>query len=208
VQHIKLGDLDVARIGLGAMTMAGVYGSAGLDESESIRTIHRAIELGVTNEELVGRALRGRRDQVVLATKFGLVSHAGGGAGHLDSSPANIRVAVEGSLKRLGTDHIDLYYQHRVDPNTPIEDTVGTLADLVAEGKVRHIGLSEAWVETIKRAHAVHPVTALQSEYSVDPRPGGGGTAGTARARHRLRALLPAWPRLPHRADPLHRPAR
>jgi aryl-alcohol dehydrogenase-like predicted oxidoreductase len=179
VQHIKLGDLDVARIGLGAMTMAGVYGSAGLDESESIRTIHRAIELGVTlidtaeiygpftNEELVGRALRGRRDQVVLATKFGLVSHAGGGAGHLDSSPANIRVAVEGSLKRLGTDHIDLYYQHRVDPNTPIEDTVGTLADLVAEGKVRHIGLSEAWVETIKRAHAVHPVTALQSEYSL-----------------------------------------
>jgi len=179
MKHIKLGGLDVARIGLGAMTMAGVYGAAGLDEAESIRTIHRAIELGVTlidtaeiygpftNEELVGRALKGRRDQVVLATKFGLVSHANGGPGHIDSSPANIRVAVEGSLKRLGTDHIDLYYQHRVDPKTPIEDTVGTLADLVAEGKVRHIGLSEAWVETIRRAHAVHPVTALQSEYSL-----------------------------------------
>jgi aryl-alcohol dehydrogenase-like predicted oxidoreductase len=179
MKHITLGNLDVARIGLGAMTMAGVYGAAGLDEAESIRTIHRAIELGVTlidtaeiygpfsNEELVGRALKGRRDQVVLATKFGLVSHAGGGPGRLDSSPANIRVAVEGSLKRLGTDHIDLYYQHRVDPKTPIEDTVGTLAELVAEGKVRHIGLSEAWVETIRRAHAVHPVTALQSEYSL-----------------------------------------
>jgi aryl-alcohol dehydrogenase-like predicted oxidoreductase len=150
-----------------------------LDESESIATIHRAIELGVTlidtaeiygpfsNEELVGRALKGKRDQVVLATKFGLVSHAGEGPWHVDSSPANIRTAVEGSLKRLDTDHIDLYYQHRVDPNTPIEDTVGTLADLVAEGKIRHIGLSEAWVDTIRRAQSVHPITALQSEYSL-----------------------------------------
>jgi len=179
VKHIKLGNLDVGRIGLGAMTMAGTYGKTDLDEAESIRTIHRAIELGVTlidtaeiygpftNEELVGRALKGRRDQVVLATKFGLVSHAGGGPGHIDSSPANIRVAVEGSLRRLGTDHIDLYYQHRVDPKTPIEDTVSMLAELVAEGKVGHIGLSEAWVGTIRRAHAVHPVTALQSEYSL-----------------------------------------
>jgi aryl-alcohol dehydrogenase-like predicted oxidoreductase len=181
MKHIKLGGLEVARIGLGAMTMAGVYGADGSPEAEeeSIRTIHRAIELGVTlidtaeiygpftNEELVGRALKGRRDQVVLATKFGLVSHAGGGPGHIDSSPANIRVAVEGSLKRLDTDYIDLYYQHRVDPKTPIEDTIGTLADLVTEGKVRHIGLSEAWVDTIRRAHAVHPVTALQSEYSL-----------------------------------------
>jgi aryl-alcohol dehydrogenase-like predicted oxidoreductase len=179
MKHIKLGDLDVARIGLGAMTMTGIYGADGLDDSESIRTIHRAMELGVTlidtaeiygpftNEELVGRAIKGRRDQVVLATKFGLVSHAGEGPWHVDSSPANIRTAVEGSLKRLGTDHIDLYYQHRVDPNTPIEDTVGALAELVAEGKVRHIGLSEAWVDTIRRAHAVHPVTALQSEYSL-----------------------------------------
>jgi aryl-alcohol dehydrogenase-like predicted oxidoreductase len=179
MKHIKLGDLDVARIGLGAMTMAGTYGANGLDDSESIRTIHRAIELGVTlidtaeiygpfsNEELVGRAIKGKRDQVVLATKFGLVSHAGQGPWNVDSSPANIRTAVEGSLKRLGTDHIDLYYQHRVDPNTPIEETVGTLAELVAEGKVRHLGLSEAWVSTIRRAHAVHPITALQSEYSL-----------------------------------------
>ncbi len=179
MKHIKLGDLDVARIGLGAMGMSGVYGTDGLDDSESIRTIHRAIELGVTlidtaeiygpfsNEELVGRAIKGKRDQVVLATKFGLVSHAGEGPWHVDSSPANIRTAVEGSLTRLGTDHIDLYYQHRVDPNTPIEETVGALAELVAEGKVRYIGLSEAWVGTIRRAHAVHPITALQSEYSL-----------------------------------------
>ena len=104
---------------------------------------------------------------MVLATKFGLVSHAGAGPWNLDSSPANVRTAVEGSLRRLGTDHIDLYYQHRVDPNTPIEDTVGAVAELVAEGKVRHIGLSEAWVDTIRRAHAVHPITALQSEYSL-----------------------------------------
>jgi aryl-alcohol dehydrogenase-like predicted oxidoreductase len=164
--------------------MSGAYGSA--EEDESIRTLHRAIELGVTfidtaeiygpyhNEELLGRALKGRRDDVVLATKFGMVSHAGGGPGNLDSSPANIRTAVEGSLKRLGTDHIDLYYQHRVDPNTPIEDTVGALAELVTAGKVRHIGLSEAGAKTIRRAHAVHPITAVQSEYSLwtrDPEP-------------------------------------
>jgi aryl-alcohol dehydrogenase-like predicted oxidoreductase len=123
-----------------------------------------------TNEELVGRAIKGCRERVVVATKFGIVSHAGGGPGVLDSSPSNIRVAVEGSLRRLGTDHIDPYYQHRVDPNTPIEDTVGTLAHLVAEGKVRYIGLCEAATATIRRAHAVHPVAALQTEYSVvDP---------------------------------------
>jgi aryl-alcohol dehydrogenase-like predicted oxidoreductase len=179
VKHIKLRDLDVSRIGLGAMGMSAAYTGAGSDDAESIRTIHRALDLGVTfldtaevygpftNEELVGRAIRGRRDQVVVATKFGMVSHASGGPGHLDSSPANIRTAVHGSLRRLGTDHIDLYYQHRVDPNTPIEDTVGALAELVAEGKVGHIGLSEAGVATIRRAHAVHPVTALQSEYSL-----------------------------------------
>jgi aryl-alcohol dehydrogenase-like predicted oxidoreductase len=179
MKHIKLGDLDVARIGLGAMGMTGTYGADDLDDAESIRTIHRALELGVTlidtaeiygpftNEELVGRAIKGKRDQVVLATKFGLVSHAGEGPWHVDSSPANIRTAVEGSLTRLGTDHIDLYYQHRVDPGTPIEETVGAVAELVAEGKVGHIGLSEAWVDTIRRAHAVHPITALQSEYSL-----------------------------------------
>ena len=104
---------------------------------------------------------------MVLATKFGMISHVGEGPGHLDSSPANIRLALEGSLRRLRTDHVDLYYQHRVDPQPPIEDTVGALAELVAEGKVRHIGLSEAWVGTIRRAHAVHPITALQSEYSL-----------------------------------------
>ncbi len=186
MKHIKLRDLEVSRIGLGAMGMSFGYTGAGSDDAESIRTIHRALELGVTfidtaeiygpytNEELVGRALQGRRDHVVLATKFGMISHTGGGPGNLDSSPVNIRTAVEGSLRRLGTDYIDLYYQHRVDPNTPIEDTVGALAELVTEGKVRHIGLSEAGVDNIRRAHAVHPITALQSEYSLwtrDPEP-------------------------------------
>lgn len=161
------------------MSMSGYYNIGAGSDAESIRTIHRALELGVThidtaeiygpfvNEELVGKAIKGRRDQVVLATKFGLVSHAGGCPGIIDSSPANVRAAVEGSLKRLGTEYIDLYYQHRVDPKTPIEDTVGVLAELVAEGKIRHIGLSEAGPGTIRRAHAVHPVTALQTEYSL-----------------------------------------
>jgi aryl-alcohol dehydrogenase-like predicted oxidoreductase len=179
MKHISLGGLDVSRIGLGTMAMSGYYLDPTSSDAESIRTIQRAVELGVThidtaeiygpyvNEELVGRALNGRRDNVVLATKFGFVSHAGGGAGVLDSSPANIRAAVEGSLKRLGTDRIDLYYQHRVDPNTPIEDTVGALAELVAEGKVLHIGLSEAAPATIRRAHSVHPLAALQTEYSL-----------------------------------------
>ena len=180
MKHVSLGGLDVSRIGLGAMTMAGTYTSGGgLDDAESIRTIHRALDLGVTHidtaeiygpfhsEELVGKAIKGRRDQVVVATKFGLVSHSGGGPGIVDSSAANVRAAVEGSLTRLGTDHIDLYYQHRVDPNTPIEETVGALAELVAAGKVRHIGLSEAGPGTIRRAHAVHPVAALQTEYSL-----------------------------------------
>ncbi|MER5651370.1 aldo/keto reductase [Streptosporangium sp. NPDC002524] len=179
MKHILLGGLEVSRIGLGAMGMSHGYTGAGTDEAESVRTLHRALELGVTfvdtaeiygpytNEELLGRALKGRRDQVVLATKFGLVSHGGAGPWNLDSSPANIRTAVEGSLRRLGTDHIDLYYQHRVDPATPIEDTVGALAELVTQGKIGHIGLSEAGPETIRRAHAVHPVTAVQSEYSL-----------------------------------------
>jgi aryl-alcohol dehydrogenase-like predicted oxidoreductase len=179
MKHISLGGLDVTRIGLGAMGMSAYYLDPTSSDAESIRTIQRALELGVThidtaeiygpytNEELVGRALEGRRDEVVLATKFGLVSHPGAGPGVLDSSPANIRTAVEGSLKRLGTDRIDLYYQHRVDPDTPIEDTVGALAELVAEGKILHIGLSEAGPETIRRAHAVHPIAALQTEYSL-----------------------------------------
>jgi aryl-alcohol dehydrogenase-like predicted oxidoreductase len=179
MKHISLGGLDVSRIGLGAMGMSAFYTGAGSDDAESIRTIHRAFDLGVThidtaeiygpftNEKLVGQAIKGRRDEVVLASKFGLVSHAGGGPGMLDSSPANIRTALEGSLQRLGTEHIDLYYQHRVDANTPIEDTVGALAELVTEGKVRHIGLSEAGPATIRRAHAVHPIAALQTEYSL-----------------------------------------
>src|SRR4029077_10687912 len=179
MKHISIGGLAVSRIGLGAMSMSGFYNIGEGSDAESIRTIHRALDLGVThldtaeiygpfhNEELVGRAIKGRRDQVVLATKFGIVSHSGRGPDVLDSSPASIRVAVEGSLTGLGTDHIDLYYQHRVDPNTPIEDTVGVLAELVAEGKVLHIGLSEAGPATIRRAHAVHPLAALQTEYSL-----------------------------------------
>src|SRR5689334_655617 len=165
MKHVSLGGLEVSRIGLGAMTMAGVYTSEGaLDDSESIRTIHRALDLGVTHidtaeiygpfhsEEVVGQAVKGHRDEVVIATKFGLVSHASGqpAPGVVDSSASSIRAAVEGSLKRLGTDYIDLYYQHRVDPNIPIEETAGAVGELVAEGKVLHLGLSEAAPETIR----------------------------------------------------------
>ncbi|WP_433696831.1 aldo/keto reductase [Nocardiopsis sp. CA-288880] len=173
----SLGGLQVSRIGLGVMGMSAFYTGAGRDDAASIRTVQRAVDLGAThldtaevygpyvNEELLGRAISGRRDQVVIATKFGLVSHTGRPGP--DSTPANIRAAVEGSLRRLGTDRIDLYYQHRVDPGTPIEDTVGALGELVAAGKVRHIGLSEAAPATIRRAHAVHPLTAVQTEYSL-----------------------------------------
>ncbi|MEU1044322.1 aldo/keto reductase [Streptomyces sp. NPDC005897] len=177
MQSTSLGRLDVPRIGLGVMGMSAFYTGAGRDEAESIRTIRRAVDLGVThldtaevygpyvNEELLGRAIKGRRDEVVLATKFGLVSHTGRPGP--DSTPANIHTAVDGSLRRLGTDRIDLYYQHRVDPNTPVEETVGALSELVEAGKVLHIGLSEAAAATIRRAHAVHPVAAVQSEYSL-----------------------------------------
>lgn len=179
MQTANLGGLEVPRIGLGAMGMSHGFTGAGSDDAESIRTIHRALDLGVrlidtaeiygpyVNEELVGQAIRDRRDEVVVATKYGLVSHAGDGPGNLDSSPDNIRTAVEGSLRRLGVDHIDLWYQHRVDPNTPIEDTIGAAGALVAQGKVRYLGLSEAWIDTIRRAHATHPIAALQSEYSL-----------------------------------------
>jgi aryl-alcohol dehydrogenase-like predicted oxidoreductase len=180
MKHISLGGLDVSRLGLGCMGMSAYYTGAAADDAESIRTIHRALDLGITfldtaevygpytNEELVGRAIAARRDEVVLATKFGRISHRNGDKLEVsDSAPENIRTAVEGSLERLGTDHIDLYYQHRVDPDTPIEETVAVLSELVAEGKVRHIGLSEAAPETIRRAHAVHRVTALQTEYSL-----------------------------------------
>ena len=187
MKYTQLGDLTVSRIGLGCMGMSHLYTGHSRDEASSIRTIHRALELGVThidtaelygpftNEELVGRALVGRRDSVVLATKFGLMSHVGN-AGPVDSSAASIRLAVEGSLTRLQTDHIDLCYQHRVDPSVPIEDVVGTLSELIAEGKIRHIGLSEAGRETIRRAHAAHPVAALQSEYSLWSRDADDGT--------------------------------
>jgi aryl-alcohol dehydrogenase-like predicted oxidoreductase len=159
------------------MGMSAFYTGKDEYEEDSVRTIQHALDLGVAhldtaevygagaNEALLGRAIRGRRDEVVLATKFGLVSHTGRPGA--DSTPANIRLAVEGSLRRLGTDHIDLYYQHRVDPATPIEETVGALADLVTQGEVRYIGLSEAGPATIRRAHAVHPVVAVQSEYSL-----------------------------------------
>ncbi|MBQ1023779.1 aldo/keto reductase [Micromonospora sp. C95] len=173
----SLGGLTVSRIGLGAMGMSAFYTGAGHDDAESIRTIRHALDLGVThldtaeaygpyvNEELVGRAIKDRRDEVVVATKFGIVSHTGRSG--TDSTAANVRAAVDGSLRRLGTDHIDLYYQHRVDRDTPIEETVGALRDLVTAGKVRHIGLSEASAATIRRAHAIHPVAAVQTEYSL-----------------------------------------
>lgn len=182
-----LGGLRVSRLGLGCMGMSHLYTGHSRDEAGSIRTIHRALELGVThldtaelygpetNETLVGKAIADRRDQVVLASKFGLRSHVGN-PGPVDSSPASIRLALEGSLRRLGTDHLDLYYQHRVDPAVPIEDVIGLLAEFVAEGKIRAIGLSEAGKDTIRRAHAVHPIAALQSEYSLWTRDGEDGT--------------------------------
>lgn len=169
--------LPVSALGLGCMGMSEFYGAG--DEAESIAVMHRAIDLGITffdtadvygngrNEELVGRALNGRRDRVILATKFGNVRTPDGEFRGINGRPEYVRSACEASLRRLGMDHIDLYYQHRVDPDTPIEDTVGAMADLVRQGKVRYVGLSEAGPQTIRRAQAVHPIAALQTEYSL-----------------------------------------
>jgi aryl-alcohol dehydrogenase-like predicted oxidoreductase len=190
----KLGNqgLSVSAIGLGVMPMSQSYGPA--DEAESIATLHRAVEIGCDffdtaevygpyhNEALIGRALKGRREKVVIATKFGFKLKDGKQAGaQTDSSPANIRAAVEGSLKRLQTDYIDLLYQHRVDRAVPMEDVAGTVGELVKEGKVRYFGLSEAGIANIRRAHAVHPVSALQSEYSLWERNLEGGIIATLR---------------------------
>jgi aryl-alcohol dehydrogenase-like predicted oxidoreductase len=172
--------VEISAIGLGCMGMVstkGVYGPS--DDAQNIRVIHRALELGVNfldtadiygmgvNEELVGRALRGKRDQAILATKFGNVARADGTGYEINGTAGYVKRAAEASLRRLGVEAIDLYYQHRVDPKTPIEETVGAMADLVKEGKVRYLGLSEAGPATIRRAHAVHPIAALQTEYSL-----------------------------------------
>jgi aryl-alcohol dehydrogenase-like predicted oxidoreductase len=181
MKTIQLGTTGprIGRLGLGLMGISAFYAGAREDDEGGVRTIHRALALGVNfldtaeiygpyvNEELLGRALAGRRGDAIVATKFGTIRHGHGDQPGLDGSAANVRLSVEGSLRRLDTDYIDLYYQHRMDPGTPIEETAGALAELVQEGKIRGYGLSEAGVETIRRAHAVHPVTAVQTEYSL-----------------------------------------
>ncbi len=189
MERRKLGDLEVSAIGLGCMGMSAFYGETDLNESE--KTIRRALEIGVdfidtaqlygplTNEELVGKAVKGHREEYVIATKFSRRNDEAtpgdmSTLGPADGSPEWVRKSIDGSLERLGTDYVDLYYQHRVDPNVPIEETVGAMAELVEAGKVRHLGLSEAAPDTIRRAHAIHPIAAVQTEYSMwtrDPEP-------------------------------------
>lgn len=176
-KRLKNSELEISVLGLGCMGMSEYY--SGREDSESIRTLHRAADLGVNfldtadtygvgaNEELIGKAFKGRRSEIVLATKFGSMRGEDGSFLGISGRPEYVREACEASLKRLGTDHIDLYYQHRVDPNVPIEETVGAMSELVKEGKVRYLGLSEASIHQIKRAHDVHPITALQTEYSL-----------------------------------------
>ncbi|WP_413988288.1 aldo/keto reductase [Labrys okinawensis] len=187
--------LEVSTLGLGCMGMSWAYGATDDDHDESVRTIHHALDIGInfldtadiygphTNEQLVGEAIAGRRDEVVLATKFGIVRAPGTSIEErtINGRPDYVRASCDASLQRLGVDHIDLYYQHRIDPDTPIEETVGALKALIEAGKIRHYGLSEASPETLRRAHAIHPVTALQSEYSLWTRDPEDGVLATTR---------------------------